>query len=79
MLEGFQTGLQIYWQPLGVSIEVFRRHLIEVVAEVGGAGKVVVSHFMGQIGVNRVLFWRSDSYNGSYKGVTLIDREFLTC
>lgn len=34
--------------------------------------KAVVSHSMGQIEISRVLFWRSNSYNGSYKGVTLV-------
>ena len=76
-LEGFQTSLQIYLQPFVSPIEVFRRHLIEVVAGVGEAEKVVLSHFMGQIGISRVLFWRSDSYNGSYKGVTLMPDSFL--
>lgn len=75
-MEEFQTSLQIYLQPLVSSVEVFRRHLIEVVARVGEAGKVVVSHFMGQIGISSVLFWRSNSY-GSYKGVTLMPDSFL--
>lgn len=43
-----------------------------MVAGVGEAVKAVVSHSMGQIEISRVLFWRSNSYNGSYKGVTLV-------